>query len=72
MGFSLQCSGRSHSTEQQNIDQRASASNRAPKHYPMEQNIDTGRSKVQQNIDQGETKDVNTTPEVRPYMQLEN
>jgi len=30
------------------------------------------RSKVQQNIDQGETKEVNTTPEVRPYMQLEN
>jgi hypothetical protein len=30
------------------------------------------RSKVKQNIDQGETKKVNTTPEVRPYMQLEN
>ncbi len=30
------------------------------------------RSKVQQNSDQGETKEVNTTPEVRPYMQLEN
>ncbi len=73
MGFSLQCSGRSHSTEQQNINQWAPASNRAPKHYPMgignhvpksnrTLTQEQTRSKMQQNIDQGEA-----TFEVRPY-----